>query len=83
MARLGVPSHTFSTTPIDVDKDYHQASDEAETLNIKRLGKTGWFSPQNLYQTQINRRSMVSRPITQNMRPNENGKSNKRDTRWH
>ena len=27
LARLGVPSHTFSTTAIDVDKDYHQASD--------------------------------------------------------
>ena len=34
LARLGVPSHTFSTSPIDTDKDYHQVSDEAETLNI-------------------------------------------------
>jgi Zn-dependent M28 family amino/carboxypeptidase len=40
LARLGVPSHTFSTTPIDVDKDYHQASDEAETLNISVITKT-------------------------------------------
>ena len=40
MARLGVPSHTFSTTPIDVDKDYHQASDESETLNVTVITKT-------------------------------------------
>ena len=32
MARLGVPSHTFSTTQIDKDADYHKLSDEAETL---------------------------------------------------
>ena len=40
LARLGVPSHTFSTTPIDVDEDYHQASDEAETLNISVITQT-------------------------------------------
>tara|TARA_B100000787_G_scaffold110036_1_gene81899 strand:+ start:5831 stop:6820 length:990 start_codon:yes stop_codon:yes gene_type:complete len=40
LARLGVPSHTFSTTPIDVDKDYHQVSDEAETLNITVITQT-------------------------------------------
>ena len=40
LARLGVPSHTFSTTPIDVDKDYHQVSDEAETLNISVITQT-------------------------------------------
>jgi len=40
LARLGVPSHTFSTTPIDVDKDYHQASDEVATLNIKVITQT-------------------------------------------
>jgi Zn-dependent M28 family amino/carboxypeptidase len=40
LARLGVPSHTFSATPIDVDKDYHQASDEAETLNITVITQT-------------------------------------------
>lgn len=34
LARLGVPSHTFSTSPIDTDKDYHQVSDEATTLDI-------------------------------------------------
>ena len=40
LARLGVPSHTFSTTPIDVDKEYHQASDEVETLNMTVIAKT-------------------------------------------
>ena len=40
LARLGVPSHTFSATPIDVDKDYHQASDEAETLDITVITET-------------------------------------------
>lgn len=40
LARLGVPSHTFSTTAIDKDKDYHQASDEAETLDTKVIAET-------------------------------------------
>ena len=40
LARLGVPSHTFSTTPIDVDKDYHKASDEAESLNMTVITQT-------------------------------------------
>jgi len=40
LARLGVPSHTFSATPIDVDKDYHKASDEAETLDIDVVTET-------------------------------------------
>ncbi len=40
LARLGVPSHTFSTTPIDVDKDYHKVSDEAETLNMTVITQT-------------------------------------------
>ena len=40
LARLGVPSHTFSATPIDVDKDYHKASDEAETLDINVVTET-------------------------------------------
>lgn len=40
LARLGVPSHTFSTTPIDVDKNYHQVSDEAKTLNIAVITQT-------------------------------------------
>lgn len=40
LARLGVPSHTFSTTPIDIDPDYHQVSDEASTLNITVITQT-------------------------------------------
>lgn len=40
LAKLGVPSHTFSTTPIDVDKEYHQVSDEAETLNMTVITQT-------------------------------------------
>ena len=40
LARLGVPSHTFSTTAIDVDKDYHKVSDEAETLNMTVITQT-------------------------------------------
>jgi Zn-dependent M28 family amino/carboxypeptidase len=40
LARLGVPSHTFSTSPIDTDKDYHKASDEVETLDIAIVTET-------------------------------------------
>ncbi len=40
LARLGVPSHTFSTSPIDTDKDYHQASDEATTLDVGVITET-------------------------------------------
>lgn len=40
LARLGVPSHTFSTTQIDIDKDYHKASDEAENLNVSNITET-------------------------------------------
>lgn len=35
-----MPSHTFSTTAIDVDKDYHQVSDEATTLNMTIITQT-------------------------------------------
>lgn len=40
LARLGVPAHTISTTPIDVDPDYHQVSDEFETINVAHLTNT-------------------------------------------
>ena len=40
LARLGVPSHTFSTTPIDVDPDYHQVTDASETLNMTVITQT-------------------------------------------
>lgn len=40
LARLGVPAHSISTTPIDVDKDYHQVSDEYETLDVAHMTNT-------------------------------------------
>lgn len=40
LAKLGVPSHTFSTTPIDIDADYHKVSDEAEGLDVGVLTET-------------------------------------------
>ena len=40
LARLGVPSHTFSTTQIDKDPDYHKVTDEAETLDIVVITET-------------------------------------------
>jgi len=40
LARLGVPSHTFSTTPIDIDLHYHQVSDTPETLNMTVITQT-------------------------------------------
>lgn len=39
-ARLGVPAHTISTTQIDIDPDYHQVSDEVETLDLGHLTDT-------------------------------------------
>jgi Zn-dependent M28 family amino/carboxypeptidase len=40
LARLGVAAHSISTTPIDVDGDYHQASDEVGTLDLDHLTNT-------------------------------------------
>jgi len=40
LARLGVPAHSISTTPIDVDGDYHQASDEVSTLDLDHMTNT-------------------------------------------
>jgi len=40
LARLGVPAHTFSTSPMDKDLDYHQVSDEAETLDPYTISET-------------------------------------------
>jgi len=40
LAKLGVPSHTFSTTPIDTDPHYHKVSDHANTLDIQVLTET-------------------------------------------
>ena len=40
LARLGVPAHSISTTPIDVDQDYHQVTDHVETLDLDHLTNT-------------------------------------------
>lgn len=40
LARKGVPAHTISTTPIDVDQDHHRVSDEAETLDFDHMANT-------------------------------------------
>lgn len=40
LARLGVPAHSISTTQIDIDTDYHQPSDEIETLDITNITNT-------------------------------------------
>jgi len=40
LARLGVPAHSISTTPIDVDPDYHKVSDEFETIDIPHMTNT-------------------------------------------
>lgn len=40
LARLGIPSHTFSTVPFDVDKHYHKVSDEADTLDMEIITET-------------------------------------------
>ena len=37
LARLGVPAHSFSTTPMNEDPDYHQPSDEVETLDLAHM----------------------------------------------
>ncbi len=40
LARLGVPAHSISTTPIDVDPDYHKVSDEFSTIDIPHMTNT-------------------------------------------
>ena len=40
LARLGVPAHSISTTPIDVDKEYHQVTDHFETLDVAHMSNT-------------------------------------------
>jgi hypothetical protein len=40
LAELGVPAHSISTTPIDVDQDYHRVTDEFKTLNIAHTTNT-------------------------------------------
>jgi hypothetical protein len=40
LARLGVPAHSISTTPIDVDADYHKVTDEISTLDLDHMTNT-------------------------------------------
>ncbi len=40
LARLGVPAHTISTTTLDGEEDYHQVSDEIETLDLDLMTTT-------------------------------------------
>ena len=40
LARLGVPAHSISTTPIDVDTDYHRVTDEVATLDLDHMTAT-------------------------------------------
>lgn len=40
LAKLGVPAHSISTTQIDIDEDYHQLSDEIESLDITNITNT-------------------------------------------
>ncbi|MEO7769274.1 MAG: M28 family peptidase, partial [Ferruginibacter sp.] len=37
LARLGVPAHTFSTSKMDNEPNYHKASDEIGTLNLDNM----------------------------------------------
>jgi hypothetical protein len=39
-ARLGVPAHTISTGLLEDDHDYHQVTDEIETLDLSHLTRT-------------------------------------------
>ncbi|MGE0159522.1 MAG: M20/M25/M40 family metallo-hydrolase [Gemmatimonadales bacterium] len=40
LARLGVPAHSISTTPIDNDPDYHRVTDEIDTVDIPHIMRT-------------------------------------------
>jgi len=40
LARLGVPAHSISTTPMDSDPDYHRVTDEVETLDLDHMTAT-------------------------------------------
>jgi len=40
LARLGVPAHTISTTTLEGEEDYHQVSDEIETLDLDLMTTT-------------------------------------------
>ena len=37
LARLGIPAHTFSTTPMGKESHYHKVTDEYKTLNVQNI----------------------------------------------
>ncbi len=39
LARLGVPAHTISTSKMDSEPNYHKASDEIGTINLKNMNE--------------------------------------------
>jgi len=39
LARLGVPAHTISTSKMDSEPNYHKASDEIGTLDLKNMNE--------------------------------------------
>jgi len=39
LARLGVPAHTISTSKMDSEPNYHKASDEVATLDLKNMNQ--------------------------------------------
>lgn len=39
LARLGVPAHTISTSKMDNEPNYHKASDEVSTLDLKNMNE--------------------------------------------
>ncbi len=40
LARQGVPAHSFSTSQMDIDKHYHQVTDEVAKLDLESMQKT-------------------------------------------
>ena len=40
LAKLGIPAHTFSTSPMDKDLDYHKVTDEVSTLKPSTITTT-------------------------------------------
>ena len=39
LARLGVPAHTISTSKMDSEPNYHKASDEISTIDLKNMNE--------------------------------------------
>ena len=39
LAKVGIPAHSFSTSQIDVDTDYHKSTDDLASLDLNNLHK--------------------------------------------